>query len=180
MLRTRVDTGGSGHRWKQTGCRPRDTLETLRGSRHGQSRGGVGGSRAWGHRSHQTWPLRENSRETKVGDPVPGPRVRGGSGRLPQRGSPAVYLPGPAVLQHGHTLLTVRRWLKDTQWGQKSGGGRGPTLCPPVPVMRPWSGGPLQPLTCPQHCLRPLRCPPLIVPKVGLALGRTHPHPALP
>ena len=77
MLRTRVDTGGSGHRWKQTGCRPRDSLETLRGSRHGQSRGGVGGSRAWGHRRHQTWPLRENSRETEVGDPVPGPRVRG-------------------------------------------------------------------------------------------------------
>lgn len=97
-------------------------------------------------------------------------------------GLPAVCPPGPALLQHGHTLLTTRHWLKDMQWGQKSGGGRGLTRAPSARPQGPGMGGPgprascpLQPLTCPQPCLRPLRCPPLIVPKVGLALGCAHP-----
>lgn len=101
------------------------------------------GSRAWGHRSHQTWwPLRGDSWETEVGDPVPGWRVREVADPSP---SPALLLTGPALLQHGHTLLTTGRWLKDMQWGQKSGGGRGPTLCPPVPAHEALEWGPLQP-----------------------------------
>lgn len=81
--------------------------------------------------------------------PRQGGRTQGGQRRgthprpgrhLLKPGWPAICPPGPALLQHGHALLTIRRWLKDMQWGQKSGSGQSPTLCPQCPPTRPWSG----------------------------------------
>lgn len=80
--------------------------------------------------------------------------------------------PGPALLQHRYALLTFKSHIRDAAvWGRSQA-----VAVAPVTHARPWKGrfrtkGPPPSSQLPSSP---------IVPKAGLALGCTHPHPALP